>query len=170
MGNYANFLRRIRKDYDKAEEHYQKALALEPESANSNSSHAIFLTNIRKDYDKAEEYYQKALVLDPDYANYNANYAQLFLITSRKSEAERYMKIAFANMDTEKDLALELWFYRLAHYPEFFEQAKKELDRLLAEGHKSLHWNLDDNIKQAEKDGFKDIQLLEDYAKKITQE
>jgi len=147
MGNYANFLRRIRKDYDKAEEHYQKALALEPESANSNSSHAIFLTNIRKDYDKAEEYYQKALVLDPDYANYNANYAQLFLITSRKSEAERYMKIAFANMDTEK-----------------------ELDRLLAEGHKSLHWNLDDNIKQAEKDGFKDIQLLEDYAKKITQE
>jgi len=78
--------------------------------------------------------------------------------------------MAFSNMKIKNDFSLELWFYRLAHYPEFFEQAKEELNRLLAEGHQSLYWNLDDNIKQAEENGFKDIQPLKGYAKKITQE
>ena len=172
MGNYALFLKNMCKNYDKAEEYYQKSLALDPEGAIKNGNYAIFLKNIRNDYNKAEKHYQKALALDPDPAIGNSNYAQLLLITERKAEADKYMENAFAKIDTktETDLALELWFYRLAHYPEFFEEAKKELDRLLAEGHKSLDWHLDDNIKQAKKDGFKDIQLLKDYAKKITQE
>lgn len=73
-------------------------------------------------------------------------------------------------MAEEGGLALELWFYRLAHHSEIFEQAKQELDRLLANGHRSIGWNFSGNIKRAKEDGFENIELLEDYAKRITKE
>ena len=77
--NYALFLHNTLKDYDNAEQHYKKALELEPDHANNNGNYAIFLDDIRKDYDNAEQYYKKALELEPDNANNNGNYALLFI-------------------------------------------------------------------------------------------
>lgn len=169
-GGYANFLTNIRKDYDKAEECYLKALKLEPNNTTYNGNYANFLQSIRKDHDKAKEYYYQALVLDPNNIFNNGNYAQLLLEKGQKKEAIKYMEMAFENHETENDLTMELWFYRLAHYPEYFDEAQNELDRLLSGGIRSIGWNFEGNIERAEKDGFKDMELLNEYAKKITEE
>jgi Tfp pilus assembly protein PilF len=42
-GNYAFFLKNIRKDYDQAEKHYKKALELDPDHANTIKSCVIRL-------------------------------------------------------------------------------------------------------------------------------
>jgi len=169
-GNYAIFLSDIRKEYDKAEVFYLKALELEPEHANNNGNYASFLRYITKEYGKAEEFYLKALELEPKKAVFNGNYAQFLLVIGQKIKAVSYLETAFKYMTEESDLTLELWFYRLAHFPAFYEQAKENLDRLLADGHRSIGWSFDGNIQQAEKEGFQDIALLKQYAKKITEE
>jgi Tfp pilus assembly protein PilF len=94
-GNYANFLKDIKKDYNGAERYYKKALELDQVSAINNGNYAIFLTDIKKDYDGAERYYKKALELDPNRANTNDNYA-VFLKNIKKDYdgAERYYKKA----------------------------------------------------------------------------
>ncbi|MCF6344981.1 MAG: tetratricopeptide repeat protein [Thiomicrorhabdus sp.] len=169
-GNYADFLNHVRKDYDQAESFYLKALELEPDNANKIGNYAIFLKNVRKDYDQAERFYLKALELEPEDANTNACYAQFLLERGESTKAASYLKTAFKNMEEENDLKLELWFYRLAHFPEFYKEAKTKLDQLLADGHRSIGWNFDGNITQAEKENFQDIDLLNRYAKKITEE
>ena len=95
MGNYALFLKNIRKDYGQAERYYKKALEFEPNHANNNGNYAIFLKDIRQDYDQAERYYKKALELDPNEALYNSNYAN-FLAGIRKDydQADQYYKKA----------------------------------------------------------------------------
>ena len=170
MGNYANLLFIIKKEYDKAEEYYKKALELDPNHTDYNGNYANFLSDIKKEYDKAEEYYKKALELDPNHANNNGNYAQFLLIRGQREKAKESITKAFENHTQENDLLVELWFYRLAHYPEYFDEAQKELDRLLEVGHRSIGWNFDDNIERAKKDGFEDIELLKRYAKRITEE
>ena len=93
LGDYAVFLKNIRKDYDKAEEYYRKSLEIDPQDANNLGNYALFLHEIRKDYDKAEEYYRKSLEIDPHGANHLGNYA-LFLRNIRKDydKAEEYYR------------------------------------------------------------------------------
>jgi hypothetical protein len=45
----------------------------------------------------------------------------------------------------------ELWFYRLAHYPDYRQQAIKQLDVLLKKGAKSIGWDFSANIERANK-------------------
>jgi Tfp pilus assembly protein PilF len=169
-GNYANFLTLIQKEYDKAEKYYIKALEIKPNDADYNGNYANFLTLIRKDYENAEKYYEKALEIEPNHANNNGNYAQFLLIQGKKEEARKYIEIAFENLTFEEDLPVELWFYRLAHYDEYHQEAQQRLDELLDAGYRSIGWNLEDNIKRAEQDGFEDIKLLRAYANMITKE
>jgi Tfp pilus assembly protein PilF len=93
LGNYAIFLKNIRKEYDKAEEFYKKAIELDPNNANRIGNYANFLSDIRKEYDKAEEFYKKAIELDPDNAPLFGNYA-IFLKAIRKEydKAEEFFK------------------------------------------------------------------------------
>ena len=95
MGNYALFLKNIRKDYGQAERYYEEALEFDPNHATINGNYAIFVKDIRKDYDRAEQYYKKALELDSDDPNINSNYA-IFLDDIRKDydQAEQYYKKA----------------------------------------------------------------------------
>ena len=95
MESYAIFLTNIRRDYDKAERYYKKALELDPNDANTNSNYGSFLYESRKDYDKAELYYKKALELEPDTGAFHNNYG-LFLYKIRKNydQAEHYYKKA----------------------------------------------------------------------------
>ena len=169
-GNYANFLYRIKKEYNKAEEYYKKTLEIDQNHASYNGNYANFLHHIKKEYDKAEEYYKRALEIDQNHANNNGNYAQLLLIQGQKEQAQKYITKAFENHKEENDLLVELWFYRLAHYPEYFDEAQRELDRLLEAGHHSIAWIFDENIERAEKDGSNDIELLKRYTKRITEE
>ena len=97
VGNYANFLKDIKKDFDAAENYYLKVLELEPEDSAFIGNYALFLESIRKEYDEAEKYYLKALALDPNNTNVVGNYA-VFLSDSRKNydEAEKYYLKALA--------------------------------------------------------------------------
>jgi tetratricopeptide (TPR) repeat protein len=64
MGNFAIFMKNVRKDYDEAERLYRKALELDPNHANNTGNFAVFMDDVRKDYDEAERLYRKAAALD----------------------------------------------------------------------------------------------------------
>lgn len=164
--NYATLLHKLNRN-EEAEIFYKKALEIEPNSAIYNGNYAISLQKLNR-YDEAEIFYKKALINEHNHPNSNGNYAQLLLILGKKEEAKNYIENAFSNLTTENDLLVELLFYRLAHYSEYFEQAKKELDTLLEKGIRSIGWDFSRNIEQAKKEGHIDIKLLEEYAKKIT--
>jgi hypothetical protein len=51
--------------------------------------------------------------------------------------------------DNHQDLLAELWFYRLAHCPDYRQQAIKQLDVLLKKGAKSIGWDFSANIERA---------------------
>ena len=122
VGNYANFLKNIRKNYDEAEEYYLKALELVPEDATSNGNYANFLTDIKKDYDKAEKYYLKALELAPEDATNNGNYA-IFLTNIKKDydKAEKYylkaLEVVPENTNNNRNYAI------------FLKDIKKDYDK-----------------------------------------
>lgn len=164
-GNYALLLEK--QNLIEAEFYYKKSIDIESNNASFIGNYANLLHKLNKN-NEAETYYKKALEINPDNANCNGNYSQLLLIAGKKEEANFYIENAFKLYTTENDLYIELWFYRLAHYSEYFEEAKKELDTLLEKGIRSIGWDFSRNIEQAKKEGHKDIKLLEEYAKKIT--
>jgi len=166
---YGKFLYDVRNQIDTAENNYIKAVEMRDSYDDLLFQYGLFLVNVRKDYEKAKIFTRKAVEESRGVSSnpvYSINYAQVVLITGHRSDADYHIEIAIDS--DEPSAQLEGWFYRLAHYPQYFEEAQKELDRLLADGHRSIDWNLDGNIERAKKDGFKDIQLLKDYAKKIT--
>ncbi len=166
IGNYANLLSDIRKDYDKAESYYQKAIKLDPKNMNIIGNYANLLSNIRKDYEKAESYYQKAIELDPRHANNIGNYAH-FIITAKQDfqKAEKLIDKAFTLEEGDNlGLLAELWFYRYAHYQQWFEQAEKELGTLVEQGAKSPGWDFQSHIEIAKQNGTSDIHKLEEFA------
>lgn len=167
-GNYAIFLKTIRKNYDEAEKYYKKALELDPNGADYNGNYATFLHDIRKSYDEAEKYYKKALELDPDGANKNGNYASFLLVKGLKDKATSYLEKAF-ELCTTDTLLIELWYYRYAHYPEFLNEAHNRILELLESGVRSPGWNFDDNIKLAEKESHPNVEELKRLAKIITE-
>lgn len=164
-GNYALLLEK--QDQIEAEFYYKRSIDIESNNASLIGNYANLLQKLNKN-NEAEAYYKKALEINPNNANCNGNYSQLLLIKGKKEEANFYIENAFKNHTTENDLLVELWFYRLAHYPEYFEKAKNELNLLLSKGFKSIGWNFSKNIEQAKKEEYQNIELLKDYAKRIT--
>jgi Tfp pilus assembly protein PilF len=86
LGNYAVFLKDVRKDNDRAEAMYRRALEADPKHASILGNYALFLKDVRKDNDGAEAMYRRALEADPKHANTLGNYANL-LHTVRKDYA-----------------------------------------------------------------------------------
>ena len=64
IGNYANFLRDIRKDYDNAEKHYKKALEIDPKNASNLGNYAGFL--LSRGDNKGFEFLENSLDLSKD--------------------------------------------------------------------------------------------------------
>jgi len=171
--NYAVLLSNTCYDQDEAEKHYKKALILDPNNPLYNSNYGIFLHSIRKDYNEAEKYYKKALYIASEVINPNVNYAQLLLILNRKDDAEIYLKKVeklLSQTSTNEDSKIELWFYRLAHFPEYYEEAKENIEKLLKKGVRSIGWDFSQNIEQAKKEGNTHIKELQAYADAITKE
>ena len=158
------------KTSEEKEEIYKEGIRKLPNSHELIGNYANFLHTIRKDYNNAEMYYKKALELDPEHAAYNGNYAGFLLGLGRKIEGKKYLDKAFGLQKDENDLAVELWFYALAHVADRRDEARRELDRLLAGGVRSIGWDFSPNIERAEKDGYPDMDELREYARKITTE
>ncbi len=169
-GNYAVFLKDIKKDYDIAEKYFLKAISVDPKNPDHLGSYAIYLSDIRKDYDKAEKYYLEALSYNPEHGNNSGNYARLLLCMNRKSEANKYLDLAFEiNDDNRTGLLVELWFYRYAHYPESIEESEKVLEDLIKDGITSPGWNFEFNIETAIASGHPYPEKLKEFARTITQ-
>jgi protein O-mannosyl-transferase len=165
--NYAYMLMKIKKDYENAEIHFLKSLNTKPDYFVANANYADYLKNIKKEFITAEKYFLKALENNPDEASVNGNYSQLLLEQGKKNEAEKYLQKAFS-LAGENDLRLELWFYRYAHYPEYLEEAEKNMDELLDKGIRSIDWDFNGNITQAIKEGHPNLDKLKDFAKRIS--
>ncbi len=167
IGNYAVFLDIRKKDYEQAEFFYLKALEVASADSINYGNYANFLKNIKKNFDQAEPFYLKALKENPENAYYNGNYACFLLALGQKEKGSTYLEKAFL-LEPADDLLSELWFYKLAHFPNDAKNARKELDTLLANGVTSPGWDFSLNIERAKKDGCEYIEELEDYAKKIS--
>ncbi|MBP1680932.1 MAG: hypothetical protein H6Q35_1271 [Proteobacteria bacterium] len=171
--NYGAFLHYIRKDYDGAEKYYKRSLELNPDEAVYNGNYGTFLQSIYKEYDKAIKHHKKALEFKPDHINININFAQLLLILGMKEEAKIYLQKTenlLLNIQGFDDAKIELWFYRLAHFSEYYEEAKKNIEQLLKEGVRSIGWDFSQNIEQAKREGNTHTKELQAYADEITKE
>ena len=52
--DYAQFLETVRRDYDRAEEMYKRAVEADPKYARGLGNYARFLKNARRDYDRSK--------------------------------------------------------------------------------------------------------------------
>lgn len=86
LGNYAIFLKNVRKDYERAEQFYERAVKADSNNAINLGNYANFLTNVRKDHARGEEFYERAVKADPNHAAYLGNYAN-FLTNVRRDRA-----------------------------------------------------------------------------------
>ena len=150
--NYALFLAFIKRDYAQAEKYYQKALKLDPDDADINGSYALFLTLLKRDYAQTEEYFQKALKLDPDDADINGNYALFLLQQEYFKLAKTFIDKAFQHIQVyNKDLELELWFYRYACFYQDYPESKSKVESLLRDGIRLPGWPLEGLLETAKK-------------------
>ncbi len=131
IGNYANFLADVRKDFDQAESCYKRALDADPNDADYLNNYADFLETNRRDFDQAEAFYKRALEADPNHANNLGNYA-IFLWERRQDfeQAESCYKRA---LESDPNHALQLGNYAkfLADVREDFDQAESFYKRAL---------------------------------------
>jgi protein O-mannosyl-transferase len=166
-GNFALLLMKMKKSNIEIDEYFSKSLSIDASDANVNTNYAYFLKNVRKDFLGAEKYFLKTLEIDPNHLNANSNYAQMLLEQGKKTEADKYIKIAF-DSSIENDLLLELWFYKYAHYPEFIKEGELKIDELLGKGIRSIDWDFSGNIAQAIKEGHSKPDKLKEFAERIT--
>lgn len=76
LGNYAVFLKNIRKDYDGAEKIYKSALAINPKHVPTLNNYALFLKIVRSDH--VEETLKAAMDIDPKNLTTLNNYGIIF--------------------------------------------------------------------------------------------
>ena len=62
--DYAQFLETVRRDYDRAEEMYKRAVEADPKYARGLRKYAHFLQYVRHNYDRAEEMYRRFIEAD----------------------------------------------------------------------------------------------------------
>ena len=122
LGSYAIFLTDIRKDHDRAEAFYERAIEADPTHAINLGNYAIFLKTIRQDHDRAEAFYERAIEADPDHANILGSYAN-FLTTIRQDHdrAEALYERAIEADPTHA--------HNLGNYAIFLRGVRKDYDR-----------------------------------------
>ncbi|CAF2368171.1 unnamed protein product, partial [Brassica napus] len=66
LGNYAKFLKEVRKDYLRAEEYCGRAILVNPNDGNVLAMYAELVWMIHKDSSRAESYFNQAVAAAPD--------------------------------------------------------------------------------------------------------
>ena len=171
LNNYALLLYEIRKEYDDAEKYYKQAIKADPNYATALGNYANLLKNIREDYEQAEEFYKRAIKAEPAHANHLGNYAGFLLARGKSKDGFEKLEEArsLAAPIKEKELILELWFYRYAHKDNAADRsnALKEIKKLIGEGVRSPDFDMRANVKRAIKDGHPNPDLLKDLERII---
>ena len=70
-------------DYGSAEQHYRRAIAIDPEYADAHYNLGVLLDH-KEDYDGAEQHYRRAIAIDPEYADAHCNLD--ILLEQRKAD------------------------------------------------------------------------------------
>ncbi|MFN7116580.1 MAG: hypothetical protein ACK4TA_07240, partial [Saprospiraceae bacterium] len=153
LGNYANFLADQKQDFEHAESFYLRAIEANPNHIFTLFMYPILLHHHFQDYNKASLFYQKAIDNGITHQAVLGNYAQIQLIQGNVKDGKKLINQAFEQNPQELDILTELWFYRFAHFPEWYEQAEKALHSLIEQGAKSLGWNLQVNVDIAKANG-----------------
>ncbi len=173
LQNYAFFLARVRKDFDRSEEFYQKALVVEPNNARLMATVASFLAKLKRDAKRAEESYLKALTMDEGDPYIQASYAGFLLAQGRDQEGMEALARVLPKPGSEEtpNLALESWFYLLAHGPAESRAATLgSLKRAMKAGRRRPGLILTPNILKARQAGHPDSTWLEKLALAINDE
>ncbi len=168
LGNFAIFMQNIRKNYIRAKTLYLQAIASDPNHIKNLGNFANFMNIIHKNHTHAERLYRQALSINPNHANNLGNFAQFQLSRGATIEGKDLINRAFSNSSESSSLQLELWFYRLAHFPQDYPHAQAEIMALLETGARSEGWDFSGNIAQAEQDGHPNIALLRTLADTIS--
>ena len=172
LGNYALFIQKHEGNYDEAEFFYKKAIEMSPSNVIALSNYAYFLEYYRKDYSTAELFYQRSINSNSKNPITFGNLASMKLKNGDLVEGEKSLNKAFIlsqGNEEYNELTLELWFYRLAHFPKKFTEAKDKIEELLNKGVRCNDWDFSGNIERAHKDNHPNIQLLEDLSAKINE-
>jgi protein O-mannosyl-transferase len=139
VGNFANFLTDVRRDYDAAEKHYEWALREDPGNAINLSNYALFLSEVRKDYDGAEKHYKRAIEAEPQYGRALSNYA-VFLTDVRRdfAAAEENHRRAI-EVDPENARSLSNYAVFLSNVREDYTAAEEHFKRSLEVGFDAIN-------------------------------
>jgi tetratricopeptide (TPR) repeat protein len=84
-----SFLKRIRKEYKRAEEYYFKAIEVDAQDVSNLGNYANFLRNCKHNHEMACIYFEKALSLCPSHLNNLAQYASLLTEMKRYDQADQ---------------------------------------------------------------------------------
>lgn len=121
LGNYAIFLKNVRKDFDAAEAMYKLAIEADPKDARGFGNYANFLRDVREDVDDAEAMYQRAIEANPKYANSLCNYANFLNDVRRDSDAAEAMYKRAIEADLNRANTL-------GSYAKFLKDVRKDFD------------------------------------------
>lgn len=91
IGDYALFLHRKKRDYEKAEAFYTKAIETFPNHSAILLKYAGFLRHVRRDIAQSEVFYLKSIEANPENADALGSYASfLHGVYNKTNEAEEY--------------------------------------------------------------------------------
>lgn len=162
--NYALLLLFHKKDFNNAEILLKKAIKYEPDIYKFQCTLAGFYFKIRKDYVQAKKICEK--LNSTNNPQFKTVFAQLLIYMKDFKSAEKLIDDAFSQNPPD-EIKLELWFYRFAHYENWFEKAEFEINKLLKNDVKSLAWGLQKNVVIALFSGHPYAEKLEYFAKEI---
>lgn len=95
IGDYALFLHRKKRDYEKADAFYTKAIELYPDHSSILLKYAGFVRHVRRDIARSEEFYLKSIEANPENADALGSYASfLHGVYNKTAEAEEYYQKA----------------------------------------------------------------------------
>ena len=165
FGLYAFFLTDVRREYDRAQDMYERAITADPANARNLGNYAVFLKNVRRDYDRAQAMYERAITADPNHANNLGNYSQLLFATGRDKSAIALVTRALPLAGTdEKPLVAECRFYLFAHSPEHRRESGENLRDLLAAGVTTGSWPFEPNLERLRREKDPRYDLVRDVA------
>ena len=122
FGLYAIFLTDVRREYDRAEAMFERAIDADPNNANTLGNYATFMWTIRHDYDQAEAMFGRAITANPNHANTLGNYA--IFLTNVRGDHDRAQEMYERAIDADPNNADTLGNYAL-----FLKNVRGDHDR-----------------------------------------
>lgn len=163
---YLNLLRKNGGSHDKIDAIYSKLIGSAPKSVVGLTDYAIFLQITGRDHKKAVQLYERAIKIDDGDANLMGNLSQLYLSQGGMERGQFLIDQAFkkAKRPGNGPLLLELWFYRLSHFPKKYPEAREKIVAMLKDGVRDEDWDFSRTIARAEADGHPDVPMLKKLA------